>query len=102
MSMNAESSVSIYKKTEGIRGRKPGQTEFDSNHKFMQTIGEHRFNELERISREKGIRVQTLLRAVIIPEWVERQILSRNPERNPREIQTAFRERRSDVRPRDV
>ena len=98
MSMNAESSVSIYKKTEGIRGRKPGQAEFDSNHKFMQTIGEEMFSELERISREKGIRVQTLLRAVIIPEWVERQILSRNPERSPREIQAAFRERHSDIR----
>ena len=96
--MNAESSVSIYKKTEGIRGRKPGQAEFDSNHKFMQTIGEEMFSVLERISREKGIRVQTLLRAVIIPEWVERQILSRNPERSPREIQAAFRERHSDIR----
>ncbi len=102
MSMNTESSVSSYKKTDRVRGRKPGQTEFDTNHKFMQTIGEKMFNELERISREKGIRVQTLLRAVIIPEWVHRQKLSRNPERNPREIQAAFRERRSDVRPRDV
>ena len=91
MSMNAQSSVSSYKKTDRIRGRKSGQTASDSIHKFMQTIGEDMFSELERISREKGIRVQTLLRAVIIPEWVERQILSRNPERNPREIQAAFR-----------
>src|SRR6266571_1200513 len=98
MSMNAQSSLSSYRKTNRVRGRKPGQIEFDSNHKFMQTIGEHMFNELERISREKGIRVQTLLRAVIIPEWVERQILSRNPERNPREIQTAFRERHGHIR----
>ena len=48
----------------------------DSNHKFMQTIGEEMFNELERISNEKGIRVQTLLRAVVIPEWVKVQKLS--------------------------
>jgi len=100
--MNAESSVSSYKKTDRIRGRKPGQTQSDTNHKFMQTIGEEMFSELERISREKGIRVQTLLRAVIIPEWVQRRVLSRNPERDPREIQSAFREKRSDVRPRDV
>jgi len=39
----------------------------------MQTIGEEMFNELERISDEKGIRVQTLLRAIIIPEWAQRQ-----------------------------
>jgi hypothetical protein len=100
--MNAESSVSSYKKTDRIRGRKPGQTEFDTNHKFMQTIGENMFNELERISNEKGIRVQTLLRAVIIPEWVQGKHLSRNPERNPREIQVAFRQKRNDVRPRNV
>jgi hypothetical protein len=100
--MNAESSVSSYKKTDRIRGRKPGQTELDTNHKFMQTIGEEMFSELERISREKGIRVQTLLRAVIIPEWAQGQKLSRNPGGDPREIQTAFREKRSSVRARDV
>ena len=91
--MNAESSVSSYKRIDKIRGRKPGHTEFDSNHKFMQTIGEDMFNELERISREKGIRVQTLLRAVIIPEWVQGQKLSKNPEQNPGEIQAAFRQK---------
>jgi len=91
--MNAESSVSSYKRIDKIRGRKPGHTEFDSNHKFMQTIGEDMFNELERISRKKGIRVQTLLRAVIIPEWVQGQKLSKNPEQNPGEIQAAFRQK---------
>ena len=91
--MNTESSVSSYKKTNRVRGRKPGQTEFDTNHKFMQTIGDDMFNELERISRERGIRVQTLLRAIIIPEWVQGQKLSRNPERDPREIQAAFRQK---------
>jgi len=80
--MNAESSVSSYKKIDKIRGRKLGRIEFDTNHKFMQTIGQKMFKELERISNEKGIRVQTLLRAVIIPEWVQRQKRSRNPERN--------------------
>jgi hypothetical protein len=29
------------------------------------------FKELEEIANEKGIRVQTLIRAVIIPEWVQ-------------------------------
>ena len=92
--MNAESSLSSYRKTDRVRGRRPSRTEFDANHKFMQTIGDEMFNELGRISREKGIRVQTLLRAVIIPAWIERQMLSRNPGQNPGEIQAAFRQKR--------
>src|SRR6266851_428215 len=102
MSMNAQLSVPGYARVDTSRRRKLGQTDSDHNHKFMQTIGEEMFNELKRISREKGIRVQTLLRAVIIPEWVERQMLSRNPERNQRQIQATFREKRSNVRARDV
>jgi len=97
--MNTLSSVSSYKKTDRIRGRKPGQTESDTNHKFMQTIGEDMFSELERISDEKGIRVQTLLRAVIIPEWVQRQKLSGGPRSNPTCSQTSDREKRREERP---
>ena len=97
--MNAESSVSSYKKIDKIRGRKPGQTESDTNHKFMQTIGEKMFNELERISNEKGIRVQTLLRAVIIPEWVQRQKLSGDPRSNPTGSETPYREKHREDRP---
>jgi len=100
--MNAESSVSSYEKTDKIRGRKPGQTDSDLNHKFMQTIGEDMFSELERISREKGIRVQTLLRAVIIPEWVQRQKLSVDPRSNPTGSQTSDREKRREERPQQL
>jgi hypothetical protein len=39
----------------------------------MQTVGDEMFTILEKLADEKGIRVQTLLRAVIIPEWMERQ-----------------------------
>src|SRR5713101_7979633 len=99
MSMNTLSSVSSYKKTDRIRGRKPGQTESDTNHKFMQTIGEVMFSELERISNEKGIRVQTLLRAVIIPEWVQRRKLSVDPRSNPTGSQTSDGEKRREERP---
>jgi len=49
----------------------------------MQTIGDEMFKELEKIATEKGIRVQTLLRAVIIPEWVQRKRLSKDPRLNP-------------------
>ncbi len=73
MSMNAQLSVPSYARVDRSRRRKLGHTDSDHNHKFMQTIGEEMFNELERISDEKGIRVQTLLRAIIIPEWAQRQ-----------------------------
>ena len=89
MSINAQSSVSSYKKIDKIRRTKPRQTEFDPNHKFMQTIGEEMFNELEKISKEKGIGVQTLLRAVIIPEWVNVHKLSRT-ERDPKRDSDRF------------
>ncbi len=97
--MNAESLVSSYKKTGRIRGRKPGQTESDSIHKFMQSIGEDMFSELERISNEKGIRVQTLLRAIIIPEWVQRRKLSAGPRSKPTGSQKSDREKRREERP---
>ena len=102
MGMNAQAPLSSYNRTTQFRRSKPGQTESDLRHKFMQTIGDEMFLELEKIADEKGIRVQTLLRAVIIPEWVQGQRLSRNPEGDPREIQTEFREKRSNVRARDV
>src|SRR5260370_40738646 len=99
MSMNAESLVSSYKKTGRIRGRKPGQTESDSIHKFMQSIGEEMFSELERISNEEGIRVQTLLRAIINPEWVQRRKLSAAPRSKPTRSQTSDRAKHRPVRP---
>jgi hypothetical protein len=49
----------------------------------MQTVGDEMFKELEEIADEKGIRVQTLLRAVIIPEWVQRKQLSKDPRLSP-------------------
>ena len=76
MGMNAQAPLSSYDQTKRFRRIKQGQTEIDTNHKFMQTIGEEMFSELERISNEKGIGVQTLLRAVIIPEWVKEHKLS--------------------------
>ncbi len=40
---------------------------------FMQTLSESIHEELEKIARKKGITLQELLRAVIIPEWVQNQ-----------------------------
>ena len=41
--------------------------------KFMQTLSDSVYEELEKIARKKGITLQELLRAVIIPEWVQKQ-----------------------------
>jgi hypothetical protein len=49
--------------------------------KFMQTLDNRLFLELEKMARGRGITVQQLLRAVIVPEWFKNE----NPERS-REI----------------
>lgn len=54
----------------------------------MQTIGPEMFLELEKISKEKGIHVQTLLRAVIIPEWMKEHGLSMRDIPNPMSLRS--------------
>ncbi len=39
--------------------------------KFMQTLEDHDYRELERFAKGRGITVQELIRAVVIPEWTE-------------------------------
>ncbi len=96
--MNAQAPLSSYNRTTQFRRSRPGQTESDLNHKFMQTIGEEMFKELERIADEKGIRVQTLLRAVIIPEWVQGEGLLMDSRFSSTKAQTSIREKRSEDR----
>jgi hypothetical protein len=81
--MTAQPPLSSYNKTIEFRRSTPGHREFDLQHKFMQTIGEEMFAILEKFADEKGIRVQTLLRAVIIPEWLHREKLSLDSRWNP-------------------
>ncbi|MBT0160916.1 hypothetical protein G4O51_13130 [Candidatus Bathyarchaeota archaeon A05DMB-2] len=38
--------------------------------KFMQSLDDEVFATLQKIAKERGIKVQELLRAVIIPEWL--------------------------------
>ena len=39
--------------------------------KFMQSLDEKVFKKLEEIAEKRGITVQELIRAVIIPAWLE-------------------------------
>jgi len=38
--------------------------------KFMQSLDSHVYVELSRLAKEKGVSVQELIRALIIPDWI--------------------------------
>ena len=38
--------------------------------KFMQTLDGLIYRELEKIAKRRGITIQELIRAVIVPEWI--------------------------------
>jgi len=46
-----------------------------NNRKFMQSFEESAYHRLEMIAKERGVTLQELMRAVIIPEW-----LKKNPD----------------------
>lgn len=41
--------------------------------KFLQTLDDTIYSKLEKIAKKKGITVQELIRAVIVPLWLEEQ-----------------------------
>ncbi len=38
--------------------------------KFMQTLDDIIYRELEKVAKKRGITIQELIRAVIVPEWI--------------------------------
>ena len=36
----------------------------------MQTLDDIIFRELEKVAKKRGITIQELIRAVIVPEWI--------------------------------
>lgn len=43
----------------------------------MQTLNDPMYRELEKVAQKKGITVQELIRAVIVPDWVEQNEVKR-------------------------
>lgn len=41
--------------------------------KFLQSIDDSIFKELQKRAKAKGITVQELIRAVVIPDWLEKK-----------------------------
>ncbi len=41
--------------------------------KFMQTLNDQMYRELEKIAKKRGVTVQELIRAVVLPEWMIHQ-----------------------------
>jgi len=39
--------------------------------KFMMTLNEEIYSRLKQLAEKRGITVQELIRAVIIPDWLE-------------------------------
>jgi len=53
--------------------------------KFIQTVQEGVYRNLVQIAEDKGITVQDLIRAVIIPEWhAQTRTASRPPQQRSR------------------
>ncbi len=52
--------------------------------KLMVSIGEENFRLLSHEARDRGITLQELLRAVIVPDWVRFNSTSRIPPQNAR------------------
>lgn len=41
--------------------------------KFMQTLDDQVFRALDKFARQRGVTIQGLIRAVIVPDWIESQ-----------------------------
>jgi len=41
--------------------------------KFMQSLGQETYDKLIEIARKKGIKIQELIRVIVIPEWFEQK-----------------------------
>jgi hypothetical protein len=52
-----------------------GASDGRSMRKFMVTVDDGVFRDLEQLARRRDITIQELFRAVIIPGWIERAVV---------------------------
>jgi hypothetical protein len=55
--------------------------------KFMQSLDPQVYSELRKIAKERGITMQELIRAVIVPDWMTKDE-TRNAGGSPRRSRT--------------
>jgi len=41
--------------------------------KFIQTHNDTKYRDLEKVAKQRGITVQELIRAVILPDWLSKE-----------------------------
>jgi len=41
--------------------------------KFMQSLSQEMYEKLLKIAKRKGIKIQELIRVIVIPEWIEQK-----------------------------
>ncbi len=56
--------------------------------KFMQSLDPTVYTELRKIAKERGITMQELIRAVIVPDWMKKDESARSGG-SPRRSRTA-------------
>ena len=66
--------------------------------KFMQTLDSKLYLELEKVARKRGITVQQLLRAVVVPEWFRNENTEKPGEVSRRRLHRKLRTRRLPAR----
>lgn len=51
----------------------PGNKQVHKLPKFMQTLNDSMYRDLEKVAKQRGITVQELIRAVILPDWLSKE-----------------------------
>jgi hypothetical protein len=54
----------------------------------MVAIDDEIFNELQQVARGRNISIQELFRAIVIPEWIERNVVEE--PRRPLENKSSY------------
>ena len=66
--------------------------------KFMQSLDPLVFAELRKIAKDRGITMQELIRAVIVPDWMRKDEAPAQSARRPREAHEAAKRARTRTR----